>query len=140
MSYKEELVLIKSKKWIYKVYKENIDGVIGYFIEFNDGSFIIGNVLGSYFDYSMFVNGKIQSLQNDNVNSFAKDFVFYLNSVFVNGKISKSFVDILYDNFKKVCYEGMTKKQLYEEMLKAASNEDFETAMVLKNKIEQYEI
>mgnify|MGYP000636521748 CR=1 FL=1 len=55
-NHEKELSEIKDNRWVYRIYKENLDSLIGYFIQFNDGSYIVGNMNGSIFGYCFIIS------------------------------------------------------------------------------------
>lgn len=133
-SYKKEIQEIKDQEWVLKVYKENLDGLVGYFIQFIDGSFLHGVIEKSTFKYNI-----VKDFSYLGAESHMKRFMNYMNVTF-DGKPRHSFMKALHSSFdakQDKSIQKMTKAELEAEMLLAAKQEDFVRAAMLKKKLEE---
>lgn len=133
--YKKEIEEIKSQDWIHKVYEEKLQGLVGYFIQFIDGSFIIGNIKKTRFEYTF-----VKNIAYIGDGSHSELFVNFVDVCFDGQLARASFMEALHKEFNPKVdkpIEKMSKAEIEAEMLMAAKYEDFERAAVLKKKLEE---
>lgn len=134
--YTKEIEEIKNQDWIHKIYKENIDGVVGYFIQFLDESFIVGNIKKNRFEYTYIRKNSYIGATETSAELFAK----YVEVRFDGEKAKDSFMTAIHKEFNSDIeknVDDMTKAELEAEMLMSAKHEDFERAAMLKKKLEE---
>ena len=135
---KKLLKELEDLEWIFKMNKETVGDMDGYYIQFFDKSFIVGNIKKSEYHYiAVKKNAHISGIE-----SMAELFVNFISCRFESEKASEGIIKEMFKVFKHDPNKEsskMTLKQLEAEMLDAAQNENFERAAELKKKMENYE-
>jgi hypothetical protein len=137
--YSEDIHSIKDMEWIQKVYKESVQGLVGYFIQFLDGSFIVGRIKENSYEYGYIKKNSYISSRESN-ESQAELFVNFINVKFDGELATDSFFKALHEEFdseREKSIDDMSKSELNLEMIQAAKEENFERASLLKKKLEE---
>jgi len=135
-SYLKEISELKDMEWVQKVYQENVGKLVGYFMQFIDGSFIVGTVKRSGFEYTFVQKKHYLSEEESN----AELFVNFINFKFDGKLATGSFMKAIHKEFdpnRENPIEEMSVKEMEAEMLEAAKMENFDRASLIKKKLEK---
>jgi len=132
--YKNKIETLKDLEWIQKVYKEQVGGLVGYFIQFLDGSFIVGVIKKDRFEYTFVKKKSYLSEEESN----AELFVNFIEVEFDGEFAESSFLKSVYKSFgSDRGIDDMSEKELKAEMGLAVKVEDFKKAALIKKKLEE---